>query len=317
MTRLGYTLSSEEFGPRELVRFAQRAEQAGFEFASISDHFHPWLSTQGQSPFVWCVLGGIAATTNRIRVGTGVTCPLIRMHPAIVAQAAATASILFEGRFYLGLGAGENLNEHILGDKWPEPRTRLAMLAEAIDVIRLLWKGGTQSHHGEFFTVEQARISTLPDEPPPIALAVGGKKVAALAGERADALVGVAPNKELLDRFAEAGGADKPRYGQVNACWAKSEKEGRETALHYWANSGIPGDVNWELKTIELFEMAAENVRPDDISSIACGPDPEIYLEAISKFAEAGYTHIFLHQIGPDQDGFIRFCEEKILPAVS
>lgn len=317
MVKVGFTLSSEEFGPGDLVRFAQRAEDAGFEFALISDHYHPWMEKQGHSPFVWCVIGGVAQATSRLRLGTGVTCPLIRIHPAVIAQAAATAAMMMEGRFFLGLGAGENLNEHILGDKWPEPHTRLEMLAEAIDVIRLLWQGGTQSHHGRFFTVEQARIFSLPDEPPPIAVAVGGRKVARLAGERADALIGVAPKSELLDEFEAAGGKRKPRYGQATVCWAKTEKEGRKIAREHWANAGIPGDISWELKTTELFDTVSKIVRPDDMSSIVCGPDPEPYLESIAEYAEAGYDHVYLHQIGPDQEGFIRFCEQKILPKMT
>lgn len=317
MPALGYTLSSEEFGPNDLVRFAQRAEDAGFEFALVSDHFHPWLEKQGHSPFVWCVIGGVAQATKRLRLGTGVTCPMIRIHPVIIAQAAATAAMMMEGRFFLGLGAGENLNEHILGDKWPEPRDRLAMLEEAVEVIRLLWQGGTQSHEGEFYKVEQARIFSLPDEPPQIALAVGGRKVAELAGECADAMIGVEPKAELLEKFSDAGGADKPRYGQITVCWANSEEEGRRTALEYWANTGLHGDISWELKTTELFEAATKSVRPEDIEKVPCGPDPEPYLEAIWKYEKAGYDHVYLHQVGPQQEEFIRFCEREIAPALN
>lgn len=315
MPAIGFTLSSEEFGPRDLVRFAQRAEEAGFEFALISDHFHPWLEKQGHSPFVWCVIGGVAEATQRLRLGTGVTCPLIRIHPVIIAQAAATAGMMMEGRFFLGLGAGENLNEHILGDKWPEPRDRLAMLEEAIEVIYLLWQGGTQSFEGDFYKVEQARIFSLPDEPPPIAVAVGGSKVAELAGERAAAMIGVAPKAELLEKFAAAGGAGKPRYGQLTVCWAKSEDEGRRTALEHWANTGLSGDISWELKTTELFEAASKSVRLEDLEKLPCGPDPEPYLEAIREYEQAGYDHVYLHQIGPQQEEMIRFCEKEILPA--
>jgi G6PDH family F420-dependent oxidoreductase len=317
MVKIGYTLSSEEFDPNQLVRFAQRAEDAGFEFALISDHYHPWLEKQGHSPFVWCVIGGVAKTTSRLRLGTGVTCPLIRIHPAIIAQAAATAAIMMEGRFFLGLGAGENLNEHILGDKWPEPRTRLAMLEEAIDVIQLLWQGETQSHSGRFYTVDQARVFTLPDEPPPIAVAVGGSKVAKLAGQRADAMIGVEPKATLVNEFEAAGGKKKPRYGQITVCWAKTEKAGRHTLHEHWANTGIPGDISWELKTVELFEAACKLVRPDDLSKVACGPDPEPYLEVIGKYADAGYDHVYLHQIGPQQEEFIQFCEDQIMPNVA
>nr|MBA3728962.1 TIGR03557 family F420-dependent LLM class oxidoreductase [Actinomycetota bacterium] len=223
MTELGYALSSEEHPPNDLVRHAKRAEEAGFGFAFISDHFHPWVDRQGQSPFVWNVIGAIAATTERLRLGTGVTCPLIRTHPAIIAQAAATSAAMMPGRFLLGLGTGENLNEHILGDRWPAVDVRLEMLEEAIEVIRLLWRGGVQSHRGRHYTVENARIYTLPDEPPPILIAAKGEKAGRLAGRDGDGLVGVSPDEEMMKAFDSAGGTGKPRYGQVTVCWAKDE----------------------------------------------------------------------------------------------
>src|ERR671924_1237017 len=220
MAAIGYKLSSEEFGARELVRLARAAEEHGFSFAVISDHFHPWTDSQGQSPFVWSVLGGIAAATERLRVGTGVTCPLVRVHPAIVAQAAATTAAMMPGRFLLGVGTGENLNEHVLGDRWPATDERREMLAEAVEVIRLLWEGGQQSHRGPHYTVENARVYTLPDEPPPIVIAASGEEAVKLAGEIGDGLVSLAPEGEMLETFDKAGGAGKPRYGQVEVCWA-------------------------------------------------------------------------------------------------
>src|SRR5919202_1144844 len=206
MPELGYSLSCEEHPPNDLVRFAKRAEEAGFSYALISDHFHPWTDEQGQSSLVWAVIGGIAQATERLRLGTGVTCPLIRIHPAIVAQAAATAEAMMPGRFFLSLGTGEKLNEHILGDRWPEGAVRLDMLREAIDVIRLLWQGGYQSHHGTDYTVEDAQIYTLPDPPPPIIVAAAKPGAAQLAAEN-EGFIGVSPEKELLDEFESTGGS--------------------------------------------------------------------------------------------------------------
>src|SRR3954467_4730342 len=203
---LGYTLSSEEHLPSDLVRNAQAAEEAGFEFLSISDHFHPWTDNQGQSAFVWSVIGAVANVTERIRLGTGVTCPTIRIHPAIIAQAAATAQVMMEGRFFLGLGTGEELNEHVTGARWPGPQERLEMLEEAIEVLHLLWEGSYQSHYGKHYTVEQARIYTLPDEPPPLAIAAAQPKAAELAGRTGDALIAVSPERETVEQFEQTGG---------------------------------------------------------------------------------------------------------------
>src|SRR5438067_7486426 len=203
---IGYALSSEEHGPRELVAQARRAEEVGFSFALISDHFHPWTDRQGQSPFVWTVIGAIAQATGRLRLGTGVTCPLIRIHPAVIAQAAATSAAMMPGRFFLGVGTGENLNEHILGAKWPAPDERLEMLEEAVEVIRLLWQGGYQTHRGRHYTVEQARIYTLPEQLPEIAVAAAQPNAAELAGRIGDGFIGVAPERGLIEKFEQAGG---------------------------------------------------------------------------------------------------------------
>jgi coenzyme F420-dependent glucose-6-phosphate dehydrogenase len=317
VTEIGYTLSSEEQAPRELVRLSGRAEEAGFAFAMISDHFHPWIDRQGHSPFVWGVLGGIAERTERLRVGTGVTCPLIRIHPAIVAHAAATASVMLEGRFMLGLGTGENLNEHVLGDRWPAADERLEMLEEAVEVIRLLWEGGPQTHRGRHYTVENARIYDLAEEPIPILIAAKGEKAGTLAGRIGDGLVGVAPEEDLIRTFQRAGGEGKPRYGQLHVCWAEDETEARKTATEWWPNTSVPGELGVELPLPRHFEQAAEVVREEDVAgSVVCGPDPEAHLEAIRTYLDAGYDHVYLHQVGPDQEGFFRFYERDVLPKV-
>jgi coenzyme F420-dependent glucose-6-phosphate dehydrogenase len=302
---IGYSLSSEEHAPLDLVRHARQAEEAGFEFALVSDHFHPWTDRQGQSPFVWSVIGAIAVSTERLRLGTGVTCPMIRIHPAIVAQAAATAGALLPGRFFLGVGTGENLNEHILGDRWPSPDERQAMLTEAVQVVRGLWEGELFSYDGAHYTVDRARIYTLPDEAVPIVVAASGPKAARLAGEIGDGLVSTVPKQELVDSFLEYGGRG-PRYGQLTVCWAASEAEARRTALEWWPNGGLKGPLSQELALPSYFEEAAAMVTEDEIAEeIPCGPDLDAHLEKIQAFADAGFDHVYVHQIGPDQAGFL------------
>ena len=316
--KLGYKLCSEEHGPNDLVSFARRAEEVGFDFAMISDHFHPWTDTQGQSAFVWGVIGGIAQVTKRLRIGTGVTCPIRRIQPPIIAQAAATAAAMLRGRFILGLGSGENLNEHILGDRWPPAPRRQEMLEEAIEIIRLLWKGERESYYGNHFVVENARIYSLPDELPPIFIAAGGTRSAELAGRAGDGFIGTSPKKETVDKFREAGGDGKPCYGEVAVCWAKSEDDAKRTAFRCWPNAAITGELTQELPVPAHFEQAAKMLTEDDVAKeVICGPDPEPVLQQIKKYGEAGYDHIWLHQVGPDQEGFFKFVEKSIVPRFS
>jgi coenzyme F420-dependent glucose-6-phosphate dehydrogenase len=273
VAKIGFTLCSEEFGPQELVRLAERAEEVGYDFLSISDHFHPWVDAQGHSPFVWGVLGGVAQVTERIEVGTGVTCPTQRIHPAIIAHASATAAAMLPGRFWLGIGSGENLNEHILGERWPETAVRQERMVEAIEVIRKLWEGHLTSHHGEHYTVENARLYTLPEEPPPIYIAT--------AGER------------------------------------ETEDEAKKTALKYWPNAVVGGNLVWELPLPSHFREASEWADEDAIAEeIVCATDAGPFVEAAKEFVDAGYDHVFFHQIGPQQDEFLRFSESEILPAL-
>jgi G6PDH family F420-dependent oxidoreductase len=315
MLELGYSLSSEEHGPNELVGAARRAEEVGFSFALISDHYHPWTDEQGQSPFVWSVLGAIARETERLRVGTGVTCPLIRMHPALVAQAAATTAVMFEGRFFLGVGTGERLNEHILADRWPPHSERQAMLEEAIEIMRLLWEGGTRSFEGNHYEVEQARIYTLPTPAPAICMAAGGARSAALAGRFADGLIATSPSRDIVRAFVEAGGAPKPRYGQLKVCWSEREQDAVDTVMRHWPTSGLPSVLNSELATPAQFTQAARIVEPGDLEGkVVMGPDPAKHLAAIEEFTRAGFDHVYVMQVGPDQEGFMRFYEREILP---
>ena len=317
MVELGYKLSSEEFGPRALVDNARKAEEAGFTFALISDHYHPWVDAQGQSPFVWAVLGGIAEATERLRVGTGVTCPTVRIHPAVIAQAAATAADLFEGRFFFGVGTGENLNEHIVGEGWPATEIRQEMLEEAIEIIRLLWQGGLQSHRGMHYVVENARIYSLPATPPPIMIAGGGPKSAEMAGRLGDGLIGTSPSPEMMKAFEKAGGRRKPRYGELTVCWAENEAKAKKTARKIWPTAVLASSLHWELPLPSNFEDATEDVTEDQVAEeIVCGPDPARHIEKIREYIQGGFDHVCIHQVGPDQEGFLRFYAREVLPKV-
>jgi G6PDH family F420-dependent oxidoreductase len=315
MVDVGYKLSCEEHSPGDLVRYARQAEAAGFTFAMISDHYHPWLAQQGQSPFVWSVLGGIAHATERLQVGTGVTCPLVRIHPAVIAQAAATAAAMLPGRFLLGVGTGESLNEHILGDYWPPAATRRAMLEEAVAVLRLLWQGGLQSHQGEYYTVENAQLYTLPEQLPPLLIAASGTRSAQMAGCIGDGLITVGVEARLIDQFTAAGGAGKPRYTELNVCWAPEEAEARRLARARWPIAGLQGALLSDLRLPSHFTQAASAITEEDIAqAVICGPDPVRHIAAITQAVEAGYTHVWIHQIGPDQAGFFDFYACDVLP---
>jgi F420-dependent oxidoreductase, G6PDH family len=318
MIEIGYALSSEEHAPNDLVNNARLAEEAGFTFALISDHFHPWIDRQGHSPFVWSVIGGIAQVTKKLRLGTGVTCPTIRIHPAIIAQAPATSAAMMPGRFFLGVGTGENLNEHIFGDRWPAHDERLEMLEEAIEVIRLLWQGGEQTHRGVYYEVENARIYTLPDELPPIMIAASGPKSAEGAGRFGDGIISTAPEKKIIEKFEEAGGKGKPRMGQFTVCWAEDEAEARRTAYEWWPNAAIPGELSQELPTPAFFKQAAKMVKEEDVAEVViCGPDAQKHIDKINEFVEAGFEQVYVHQVGPNQEGFIRFYEKEVLPEIT
>jgi G6PDH family F420-dependent oxidoreductase len=312
---VSYALSSEDHGPVDLVRFAAAAEEAGFESVWISDHYHPWTNAQGNSPFVWSVLGGIAQATKRLRVGIGVTCPTIRIHPAIVAHAAATTAIMLRGRFVLGVGSGENLNEHILGHRWPPADVRLEMLEEAVAVMRLLWQGGVHSHRGRYYTVEHARLYNLPEQPPPVYVSAFGPKALEVAARIGDGYISTMPDPELASAFVERAGSDKPCVGGAKCCWGEDEAAARKLAHQRWPNIGLPGELAQELRTPEHFEQASSIVTEDMVAdTIPCGGDPERYIASLNAYAEAGYHEIYLHNIGEDQQGFLRFFQREIRP---
>jgi coenzyme F420-dependent glucose-6-phosphate dehydrogenase len=314
---IGYALASEDWSPSDLVELARRAEEAGFSYALISDHIHPWIDKQGNSPFVWSVIGGIAEATGRLRLGTGVTCSMIRIHPAIVAHAAATCACLMPGRFFLGLGTGENLNEHVLGARWPAADERIEMLKESIDVMRLLWQGGEQTHRGKHYTVDHCRIYNLPEDPIEVAIAAGQPIAAMSAGRLGDALINTAPDPEIVEKFEDAGGKGKPRYGMLHVCYGDDEEKAKHLAADLWPNLALKGELSRELARPKDFEDAAAMVSPDDVAeTVPCGPDADRHREAIKAYEAAGYDHVFVHQIGPDQEAFFRFYESEILTRV-
>ena len=309
MAKYGYKLMTEEHGPKALVENAVRAEQAGFDFVSISDHFHPWLEAQGHSPFAWSVLGAIAHATSRIGITTGLTCPIIRYHPAIIAQAAATVAIMSDNRFSLAVGAGERLNEHVTGARWPSIPERHAMLAEAIDIFHLLWDGEVHNHRGEYFVLDHAQLYDCPSDAIPVIVGVSGSHSLALANEKADGIMATQPDAELTEGFSKNG----PHYGEVTLAYASSVEEGRKLAHERFRFSAFDWSVNSEIPAVRGFEAASQYVRPDDLADkIPAGPDPDIHMEAIRKYIDAGFTHIVLTGIGPDQQGFAKFFEEKL-----
>lgn len=310
--RLGYKLAAEAFGPAELIRQGIRAEQAGFDFVEISDHFHPWLDVQGHSPFAWTVLGAIAARTDRLRLATGVTCPTVRYHPAIIAQAAATLAIISDDRFTLGVGSGERLNEHVVGQGFPSVRERQARLAEALDIINLLWRGGYQSYDGRYLKLEDARVFDLPERLPAIAVAAGGKAAAELAATHGSGLFATEPRADLVETFAATGGTG-PKYAEIAVAWAPTVEDAVREAHRTtrWAVSGWK--VMAELPNPANFEAASATVRPEDVrEKLVVGPDPQPYRDAISTYADAGFDHIALMNCGPDPDGFMDFFTKEL-----
>ncbi|MDH2428041.1 TIGR03557 family F420-dependent LLM class oxidoreductase [Sphaerisporangium sp. TRM90804] len=314
MTSFGYFLSSEEHGPKELVRQAKMAERAGFESLWISDHYHPWLDEQGQSPFVWTVIGAIAEATS-LPITTAVTCPLVRIHPAVVAQAAATSAAITGGRFRLGVGTGEALNEHIMNSRWPPASERLEMLEEAIELMRELWSGKLVTHRGTHYNVDTARLYTLPDEPPPVYMSGFGDKSVELAGRIADGYICTGPEAEFVQKFHEAGGVGKPVQGGLKVCYADDEAQARKTVHRLWPTQGIEGEAAQLLPLPRHFEQLAGMVSEEDATaSTPCGPDVDAHVEAVKKYVDAGFDEVYVSQIGHEQDAFFDFYGREVLP---
>ncbi len=318
MTYFGYTAMCEQTPVRQLVSDLAAAEEAGFDFSVMSDHYFPWLEQQGHSGYAWSVLGAAAQATSRLPLMTMVTCPTFRYHPAVVAQKAATVGVLSDGRFTLGLGAGERLNEHVTGGGWPSARVRHERLAEAAEIIRSLFSGDYMSYAGQYYQVERARLYDLPDAPPPIAIAVSGPESIRVAADHGDALIATEPDAELVSGFDQAGGAGKPRYGQLPVCYDADPSAARTRAreLWRWATPGWP--VMAELPDPRAFDAASASVTEDQIADLVpCGPDVGAHVAAARKYLDAGFTHLALVQVGADdQDKFIAWAAAELLPAL-
>ena len=318
MTSYGYTMMCEQSDPKSLVADVVAAESVGFDFAVISDHYFPWLDSMGHSPYAWSVLGAVCQATDVIDLMTYVTCPIKRYHPAVVAQKAATVSLLSDGRFTLGLGAGENLNEHVTGGGWPPANVRHAMLVEAVEIIRALFSGDYVSYRGEHFEVDSAKLWDVPASPPPMAIAASGTQSCRLAALLGDALIAVEPDADLVSQFGEEGGAGKRVVGQLPLCYDEDRDRAVERAhgLFRWFDGGWK--VNAELPGTDAFAAASSYVRPEDVAeSIPCGSDVEEAVHAVQRFTEAGFTDVALLQIGgQDQEPFLRWAEDELLPAL-
>ena len=318
MTSIGYFLSCEQYGPKELMAQARAAERAGFTRLWISDHFHPWNDAQGQSPFVWSVIGALSEAVS-LPITTGVTCPTVRIHPAIIAQAAATAAVQLDGRFILGVGSGEALNEHVLGDPWPSIGQRLAMLEESLEIIRLLHTAGiegrTISYHGEFYEVQDARIYTVPEQPVPIYVSGFGPQATELAGRIGDGFCTVIPDADLVSTFRRSGGGDKPVHASMKVAWGPDADAALDLATRLWANDALPGQLAQILPRPDDFAAANSLVAPEQggEQSVA-GDDPKEHVDRVRAYVDAGVDEVYVHQIGPDMDAFFRGWAEHVLP---
>jgi G6PDH family F420-dependent oxidoreductase len=312
--KIGYFLSCEENDPRALIRQAKQAEEAGFHALWISDHYHPWNDAQGHSAFVWSVIGALSAATS-LPVTTGVTCPTMRIHPAVIAQAAATSAVLHEGRFNLGVGSGEALNEHILGEHWPEADVRLEMLEEAVEVMRELWQGGQRSHRGRHYTVENARVYDLPEQPVPVLVSGFGPKAVKLAAKIGDGFVTMSPEAEHVELYRSEGGKG-PVHSGTKVCYMASEEQARDTVMKLWPNEALPGELAQILPTPAHFEQACELVTPDKLAT-PLGPDIDAHIESLREYEQAGIDELYVQQVGPEKDAFFAEFAPRAVAAFS
>nr|WP_272918250.1 TIGR03557 family F420-dependent LLM class oxidoreductase [Gordonia sp. SID5947] len=305
-------MMTEQAGPKDLVRYAVDAERVGFDFEVSSDHYFPWLSSQGHAPYAWSVLGAVAHATERVDLMTYVTCPTIRYHPAIIAQKAATLQILADGRFTLGLGSGESLNEHVVGAGWPAIGDRQAMLVEAMEIIRALHSGDLVDFRGEYFQVDSARIWDLPDRGVPLGVAVSGERGIDEFRPLADHLIAVEPDAGLVEKWnghesAGTAAAHSRAIGQIPICWDTDRDAAIARAHDQFRWFGGGWEVNADLPTTAGFAAATKFVTPEDVAdSIPCGPDLDVVVDAVRPYWEAGFTDIALVQIGGEsQDTFL------------
>lgn len=311
--KIGYFLPSEEHPPNTLVRHAKQAEDAGFEALWISDHFHPWNDEQGESPLVWSVIGGISQVTS-LPVTTAVTCPTVRIHPVIIAQAAATSSLMLDGNFLLGVGSGEALNEHITGAPWPNASVRLAMLKEAVEVIRLMFDHDVVSFDGRFYTVNDARLYSRGEGRVPILVSGFGPKAIELAAEIGDGFITMAPSADDVKSYKYNGGKG-PVQGGTKVCWAPTADQAARTAHRLWANMLLPGELAQVLPSPRHFEQASQLTTVDQMKEkLVCGPDPARHIEHLRKYQEAGFDEVYVSQIGDDVDGFFDLYRREVIP---
>jgi coenzyme F420-dependent glucose-6-phosphate dehydrogenase len=324
MTTIGYAAMLEQFQPNELLEWCVQAEAAGFEAGfMVSEHFHPWTPVQGASAFAWSFMGALGVKTS-LPFGVGVTCPGFRYHPAVIAHAASTLGAMFPGRFWLGLGAGEALNEHVIGGEWPEIGVRSSMLFESIEIITKLFTGNVVKHKGEYFTLESAKLYTRPDEPVPIYVATAGPYNAKRTGKFADGMitVGAADDKirTLWDKFDEGAreaGKDptgKPKILQLHMSWARTERESIEQAVREWPNGGMPFPKQ-DIKNPEDFAAMAKLVRPEDFANrVLMTADVEMHAALIQHFVDMGFDEIHLHNVGRNQSEFIEVFGREVIP---
>ena len=313
--RFGYFLSSEEYTTGELVEQARAAEEAGFEALWISDHFHPWNDEQGQSPFVWSLIGAISQVCD-LPVTTAVTCPTVRTHPVIIAQAAATSAAMLDGKFILGVGSGEALNEHILGTPWPSADVRLEMLEEAVELIRMLWQGDVVTTEGKHYKVDTARIYTMPDEPPPIYVSAFGPKALEVAARIGDGFITTQDDAEMVSSWKEKSGG-KPAQGGAKVSWADTEEEGVDIAHRLWANAGLPGELAQVLPSPQHFEQASQLVTKESTAeSVVCGPDIDKHIEQMQSYVDAGLDEVYVANMGPNYLAMIQAYGRDVLPAL-
>ena len=312
--RIGYFLSSEEYTPAELIEQAKGAERAGFSALWISDHYHPWVDAQGQSAFVWSTIGALSQVCS-LPITTAVTCPTVRIHPAVIAQAAATSAVLTGGRFRLGVGTGEALNEHIFGDAWPEADVRLEMLEEAVEIMRELWKGGVVSYRGKHYTVENARVYTLPEKPVEVLVSGFGPKAIGVAARIGEGYVSTMPDADMVRQFREQGGGDRVCQAGFKAAYADSEEEGARLAYEKWPNAGVPGELSQVLPSPKHFEQASQLVTQDMIKdAFVCGNDPQAHLEMIDQYAKAGFDEVYVANTGPHWQGLFDLYQQHVRP---
>lgn len=312
--RLGYALSCEEYAPADLLDQARHAADAGFEALWISDHYHPWIGAQGQSPFVWSMIGALSQTV-RLPIMTAVTCPTVRIHPAVIAQAAATSAVLTGGRFTLGVGTGEALNEHITGQVWPSAPVRREMLTEAVEIMRALWSGEVVHHHGRHFTVDHARLYTVPDVPPPVFVSGFGPASTRLAATIGDGYISTKPDSVPVSHFRDAGGGNKVAAAGMKGCWARTEAQAMEIAHKLWPTEGLRGELAQVLPNPEHFEQAVEVVPPEAVR-MPHGPDPKPYLDAIETYRRAGFDELYIAAVGPHHREFMDMFSHEVIPHI-